>query len=580
MATISQIETAIRNAQSANDTAAVGRLTALLENEKRAGAEQGGMAWGDVAYNAAKNVIPSAGKLVGDYAQALLHPIDTAKAVADVGAGAIRAGAAQVLPESVMSTLDNLGGAGENSQRAADAATAVGRFYGDRYGSMEGFKRSIAEDPVGVAADVSVPLTLGGAAAARAPGVAGRVGAITRAAGEALDPVMLAAKGAGGAGRATVGALGMWTGTGDTALREGFNAARAGGRRSAAYRDNLRGNAPLDSVVEQARSAFDQIDANGAKAYQDKLKGMKASTAKVNLKNVADQLLKTIDDMEVSGNWTGGPSSKKTAERIMNDLISWAKTPAANTLTGLDGLRKRVSSYHVTGGPGVSTDRLQANRIVEVVRDALNNEITRVHPEYAEMTKGYATNRANLRELERTLSLGDTAATDTTLRKLLSGMRNNVQANFGQREKLLRDLEDAGADTLMPSLAGQTLNSWSPRGIARATANLSDLASAGSTIASGNPLFLTMGVANRVLSSPRLMGEAAGLLGTATGKVDKATAKIPKAMRDNARASLTPARRAITQETGGIANEEDTMLIDAKGNVYDKKGRLIRRAGE
>ena len=65
MATISQIETAIRNAQSANDTAAVGRLTALLENEKRAGAEQGGMAWGDVAYNAAKNVIPSAGKLVG-----------------------------------------------------------------------------------------------------------------------------------------------------------------------------------------------------------------------------------------------------------------------------------------------------------------------------------------------------------------------------------------------------------------------------------------------------------------------------------------------------------------------------------
>ena len=578
MATISQIETAIRNAQSANDTAAVGRLTALLENEKRAGAEQGGMAWGDVAYNAAKNAIPSAGKLVGDYYQAIRHPIDTAKAVADVGAGVIRAGAAQVLPESVISTLDNLGGAGENSQRAADAATAVGRFYGDRYGSMEGFKRSIAEDPVGVAADVSVPLTLGGSAAARAPGVAGRVGQIAARAGRALDPVTAAIDTAGATGRLARGWVGTMTGAGDEPLREAFNATRAGGQRSAAYYDNLRGKTPPDAVVSEAQSAMDNLSKNRAADYQAGIQSTKASTAKVNLKAVADQLLQTIDGMQVQGLWTGGPASKRTAERVMNDLISWAKTPGSVTPVGLDGLKKRVNSYFVTPGPNVSTDRLQANRIVEIVRDALDNEIRRADPNYADTMKNYAQASDQIRELRNTFSLHDRASTDTTLRKLQSTMRNDVQTNYGKRTSLARELEAAGADKLMPSLAGQALSSWSPRGVARA-----GVAAAGVTALPyfmSNPAMLGVGLANAALTSPRLIGEITGKMGEGAGLLDKATGKVPQAIRDNVRASGTPARRAITQETGGIANEEETMLIDAKGNVYDKTGRLIRRAGE
>lgn len=578
MPTVPEIQDAIKNAESAGNKQAVDALTRMLNREIAAGTGRGGMSWGDVAYNAAKNVIPSAGKLVGDYAQALLHPIDTAKAVADVGAGAIRAGAAQVLPESVMSTLDNLGGAGENSQRAADAATAVGRFYGDRYGSMEGFKRSIAEDPVGVAADVSVPLTLGGAAAARAPGVAGRVGAITRAAGEALDPVMLAAKGAGGAGKLARGWVGTMTGAGDEPLREAFNATRAGGKRSAAYYDNMRGKVQPDAVISEATGAMDNLSRQRAADYQAGIQSTKTSTAKVNLKNVADQLLNAIDGMEVQGLWTGGPASKRTAERVMNDLISWAKTPGSVTPIGLDGLKKRINSYFVTPGPSVSTDRLQANRLVELVRDALDNEIKRADPNYAATMKNYAEASDQLRELRGTFSLHDRAASDTTLRKLQSTMRNDVQTNYGKRTSLARELEAAGADTLMPSLAGQALSSWAPRGVARAGA-----AAAGVTALPyflQNPMVMGAGLANAALTSPRLMGEAAGLLGKGAGVADKVTAKIPKAMRGNARASLTPARRAITQETGGIANEEDTMLIDAKGNVYDKKGRLIRRAGE
>lgn len=580
MATVAQIETAIKNATAANDTAAVTRLKTLLDQEIKNGAAPGDMSWGDVATGALKNVIPSAGKLVGDYAQALLHPIDTAKAVADVGAGAIRAGAAQVLPESVMGTLDNLGGAGENSQRAADAATAVGRFYGDRYGSVEGFKRSIAEDPVGVAADVSVPLTLGGAAAARAPGVAGRVGAITARVGRALDPVTAAVDTAGATGRLARGTLGTMTGAGDEALREGFNAARAGGRRSAAYYENLRDQVPIENVVEQANRGMENLTAQRAADYQSGIQSTRNSTAQVNLRNVANQMMQAIDGMQVQGLWTGGPASRRTAERVMNDLISWARTPGSVTPIGLDGLKKRINSYFVTPGPGVSTDRLQANRVVEIVREALDTEIQRADPNYANTMRNYAQASDQIRELRNTFSLHDKASPDTTIRKLQSVMRNNVQTNYGRRTSLARELEAAGADTLMPSLAGQALNQWSPRGIARAAAPLSDLASVGSTIASGNPLFLTLGAANRVLSSPRAMGEAAGLLGGAAGRVDQVAQRIPQAIRDNARASLTPARRAITQETGGIANEEDTMLIDAKGNVYDKKGRLIRRAGE
>src|SRR6516164_8506742 len=45
------------------------------------------MGWGDVASEAAVNLIPSTGRLIGDVAHAGFHPIETAKNLKNVGLG-------------------------------------------------------------------------------------------------------------------------------------------------------------------------------------------------------------------------------------------------------------------------------------------------------------------------------------------------------------------------------------------------------------------------------------------------------------------------------------------------------------
>src|SRR4029077_19900078 len=72
---------------------------------------------------------------------------------------------------------------------------AVGRFFVERYGSAEAIKRTLATDPIGSAADVSMLLTGGGGIAARAPGVAGRLDEVAGAVGRSIDPINAGAAG-------------------------------------------------------------------------------------------------------------------------------------------------------------------------------------------------------------------------------------------------------------------------------------------------------------------------------------------------------------------------------------------------
>lgn len=581
MADIAKIQRAIANAQAAGDAPAVARLQALLADAQKQPPAEAGRSWGDVAGQAVMNLPSSAANYVSDLTSAITDPVGTLQAVGDLGAGTLRAGAQAVLPETAFNFLDSLGNP-EDVRRAADTATAVGRMYADRYGSMEGFKRALAEDPVGVAADLSLPVTGAGAVAAKAPGVAGRTGRVIQSVGRNLDPATLAANAAGRSGAGVRAVVGTMTGTGDEPLREGYNAARAGGARSQAFYDNMRGNVPQRAVVGEAMDALDTIKENRGRAYRANIQSTRASTAPVDLMGVAQTLRTTLDDMQVAGNWTGGPVSRRTAQMVINDLINWAGTRAGQTPGGLDGLKKRISNYIVTPGPGVSTDRLQANRIAEIVVKALDSEIRRADPRYADTMRQYAEASDLIRELQTALSLNDKASSDTTLRKLQSTMRNNVQTNYGERINLARELEAAGADTLMPALAGQALNQLSPRGLARVGApTAAGMAALGGYMS--NPAMMAALIpagVGAVMSSPRLMGEVAGLLGSGARQADRLTNAMPQSVRDTAKAVTGQKGRFVAQEAGGVTEEAEAMIEDAKGNVYDRKGRLIRRGTE
>lgn len=126
------------------------------------------VALSDVPSEALSNVVPSAGKFLGGMYEAVTSPVQTAKGLLDIGAGALR----NVLPAPVANFIDQFDANPEAAQRASAVANAVGGMYRDRYGDYESIKRTFAEDPVGAAADLST--LLGGGAA-----VTGRVAPAT-----------------------------------------------------------------------------------------------------------------------------------------------------------------------------------------------------------------------------------------------------------------------------------------------------------------------------------------------------------------------------------------------------------------
>lgn len=147
------------------------------------------LSWSDVASQAWKNTPASGAHFAEDIAQPFIHPIETAKSIKNLGEGALE-------KAGLMS--------GHDEEKFADA---FGGYFKNRYGSVEGFKHAAATDPVGVLGDLSTVLTLGGGAAARAPGLIGKAGEIAATVGDAANPAVWAAKGAGAVARPAVDAV-------------------------------------------------------------------------------------------------------------------------------------------------------------------------------------------------------------------------------------------------------------------------------------------------------------------------------------------------------------------------------------
>lgn len=141
----------------------------------------------EVPGEAISNVPASAKRFATGLYEAVTSPIQTAKGVLDIGAGALQ----KVLPEGAVNFINQFEGNPAAATRAVEAANAVGGMFKDRYGSYEGIKRTLAEDPVGAVADLSTLLTGGSMAIARdAPAVS----KILQTASVATNPLSLVTK--------------------------------------------------------------------------------------------------------------------------------------------------------------------------------------------------------------------------------------------------------------------------------------------------------------------------------------------------------------------------------------------------
>jgi len=457
------------------------------------------MSWKDVPLTAARNLPESTIKLGHDLFNAVAHPITTGMGMLDVAAGAL--GHAVPAIAQMSAKIDPA-----NTQRAMDAAAQLGQMYKQRYGSEEGFKNAFAQDPASVLADVAT---------------------VAAPATKAIGMRPLAA-----AGDVAAQGLGMTTGVGGEAVKTAFKSGLEG---DTSFMQNLRGQVPMQDVLETAKQNLQNMKTQKNDAYRSGMVDIKNDKSVLGFNDVDQALL----DAQKMSTYKGQIKNEKAYEayqNIQDEVNAWKKLNPNeyHTPEGFDALKQKIGGIVDSIPYEEKTAKQVGNQIYNKLKSTINDQA----PTYSKVMGEYSDASDTIREIERTLSLNPKASVDTQMRKLQSLTRNNVQTNYGNRLDLARQLETQGGQSIMPALAGQAMSSVTPRGLAGQVGGLG-------TLGAGylaNPAAL----AALPLQSPALVGVGAYGLGRGISQAAQLANKIP--MSGNQANSLLNIMRQISPQ--------------------------------
>jgi len=302
-------------------------------------------------------------------------------------------------------------------------------------------------------------------------------------------------------GAASIGrkALGATTGVGEEAISQAYKSGQQGGSSAKSFREAMRGQSDMDDVLNSAKQNLEAMGKQRQDAYRQGMTGMKADRTVLDFKGID----KSLDDAVGSITYKGmikSPGASDKLKQVYQEIDGWKKLDPAefHTPEGLDALKQRVGDILES----IPFNEQNSRRVVGNVYNSIKSEISKQAPEYSKVMKGYSEATETIKEIERSLSLGQKASAETGIRKLQSLMRNNVNTSYGKRGELARQLEQAGGREIFPAIAGQSLNDWIPRGIQRAATG-----TGGAGLALTGNIPAAAGLA--AVSSPRLVGEAA-----------------------------------------------------------------------
>ena len=426
---------------------------------------------------AIKNLPGSTLKLGTDLVDVIIHPIATAKSIFELGKGVV-----------------SLAIPGE--QPSEETAKAVGRYFVDRYGSLENIKKTFATDPAAFLADGAAVLTGGGTLLRKVPGAATeKLGTVAKTVGEKIDPVtgllkasQAAAKPLGAGAREL---LGVTTGVGGEALTQAVQAGRAGGQAQERYIANLRGKADPQDVANRAFAALKEMGSQRAASYTHGIEGLKLAETAIDMNPVQKAMGEILKDSFYEGIPKYSKSTMAKIDELKATIREFSDNELTHTAEGLDILKRKLDDLYP-----LQAQATGEAKIVAGLRDKVKQEILKQVPDYADVMKPYEEAITLEREIAKELSLSNKASAGAALRKLQSVMRNNVNTSYGNRLELLNKLDP----DLLPDLSGQALSEFAPRGLQRSIAGGVSAygAFADPTVLAGLPL-----------QSPRLAGNVA-----------------------------------------------------------------------
>ena len=469
------------------------------------------MPWSDVGIQAALNAPASTYQVLDDTWEAITHPIKTAKSLYGLGKGIIE--------------IAREGDQGADEQQAR----AVGKFFSDRYFGMENLKRTLAKDPAGFLADVSMLLTGGGAAVARMPGMAGTAGRAVAKYARRADPVDLAVRTGIGAtkagGKGLAAGLGMLTGSGGEQITRAYKSGTRAfpGSSSDFVReirkkyDKSKGE-DMSGVVSDLKKELAKKVSEKDKSYQRLEETWKNSDVQLDIGPIMEKYQKLkIERLQDRGVPIVGSKKLKVLEGtgkpkkggVDQILTEFMENPQNHDPRGFDALKKSLNELDLD---------FEKNRVVHgIVADikkAITDEIKAKVPGYAEAMDSHAKKAAEVKILEKEFSLGHKNTPPQALRKLHSAMKQNATSSFGYQYDLLKELDPSGK--VRDKLSGQILHSLEPpRG--RGGMSPRTWGNMGMGMAAGTGIMHPTWLALLGLQSPRIAGELAYKAGQLTG---------------------------------------------------------------
>ena len=464
------------------------------------------LTWGAVPGEAISNFPKSAKQFGEGVVNTVSHPIDTANNLVDMGAGALR----NLTPDPLLRANDalnkNLFGMGnEKGVEAQEKASAVGQFYKDRYGSEEGVKQALANDPVGVMSDLSALTAGGGAALTKAGKLPSVASALTKTS-NVLNPVSLPKNLLKATGKTAQNLLGATTQTGADAVGQAF---KSGATKEPTFIQHLSGDAPFTDTIDLAKKGLNKLRQLRADEYQTTRANVGATPEIIDMADIKQAAQKAAG-ISKFGDFEIRPSAASIKGKIQEqidkfDALYQSDPGKYGNPLGMDALKQAIGDIRDRTDFG-TPDR----KIADKVYNSIKNKIVEKAPEYGKMMKDYEKASSELKDVEKTFSLGEKTGKDTAIRKLQSLTRNNVYTNYGYRQTLADVLKEKGGVDLMPSVSGQAMKPWLPRTLGGQIETIGTLGAA----------YFDPGIlATLPFQSPKVVGNAAYRAGQGYGAV-------------------------------------------------------------
>jgi len=418
------------------------------------------MTLGQAAYQGLGNLGSSAKGKFQALGHAVMNPSETASAIGQVGTGLYSKAKGMFVDQDPA-----------EKAKAEAVVNALGQHYADTYGSMAGFKKTLATDPFDIGMDVA-SLVPGVGAAGRAAGLtteaagaAGKLAQIGSAAGKAasmLDPVQ-AAIAAGSKAVGTAGKVADWTATGTQSVLSGvpkslLNVAReAGGtgdvENALAFKKFQRGQGNISDIADTAMDGVDELKQQATQSYLND----KANLAKSQVQLPMDKIqakLDELNDFMNSGGTSNRFSNMRGTVQDINDQINatrFSQDPSARTMIDLDNLKQSIGSL-AGNAPGAFKGKI--GDIAASIRETIADQDSK----YADMMDNWASWKDDLNNFQKTLGLNNKATDAARLAKLMKEAK-------GDHMPLINQLAQTQSGKTLPyMLAGMATHPWFAKG--------------------------------------------------------------------------------------------------------------------